>query len=152
MYRMDISKKQAILTLIKEDIAKQWLLPCSIWLDNLGCVFFISGAPFKTFDEFKSLVYDLYAKYEMKIELVDLDTHRFIGSAEHAKALFEAFGGRYWHDQIFGSKSSTDHTSPHGWISADFWQSGIYDRNTDIVEVVKNASPLSMEDVTTALF
>ena len=40
---MDLKTKKAILALVKEDIAKELLLPCSVCLENVGKVFFISG-------------------------------------------------------------------------------------------------------------
>ncbi|MBQ8465006.1 MAG: hypothetical protein IJ545_03250 [Alphaproteobacteria bacterium] len=139
---MDLLTKQAMLSLIKENLAKLLCLPCSAVIENVGSVFFLSGMPFITFDQLKDK-FDAVTQDcpHLPFSIIDLDTHRFIGNATCAKLLFEAFGGRYW---------------KMGNIS--LWESAIYDHDvwTDLTfdekAVAKNATPLDKEDVCTVLF
>ena len=145
---MKLYQKIATLALIKEDLAKELKIPRSATLENVGCLFFISGTPFIPLSKLKNLVHFVFSKYEMKIEIIDLQAHHFIGTAEHAKALFEAYGGRYWHDQVFAYNP---------WISVDLWESSIHEHDIweeptfDEQAAVSNASMLEKEEVLTIL-
>ena len=146
---MDLRTKKAILSSIPEDIAKELLLPCSVNLENVGSVFFMSQVPFIPLEKLGDLVFKLSAKHHLEISLVSLDTHHFAGNFIQAKALFEGCGGQY--RQIRYQDGAYQRI-------IGLWEGSIYNHDQwndplfNPVKVLKMVAPLEKEDVINALF
>lgn len=92
---MKATKKQQLAE-IREELERNGGHQC--WVKNIGKVFFsmYGGACV-----LRDVVYYSSLRHGVDFEVLSLDSHYFVGSKEHAKALQEAFGGEVERSEFF---------------------------------------------------
>ncbi len=85
---MDLQTKKERISLVKTALEKIFRK-----VDNVGAVFFVSGS---TGCVLRDVVFSRSQSIGLEFEVLTLDKNPyFVGTKEHAAALFNAFGGSY---------------------------------------------------------
>ena len=129
-FDMNLQDKKSRLSVVKSELSHNIMQPNG-FIKNIGKVFF-------TLNDggwvLRDVVFYGSKRHGINFEVLSLDGKYFVGSKEHAAALFNAFGGKYY-------------PSEYCYIADDPRDLWIWTG-----EKTSNNTPISMEDAQVALF